>query len=219
MVQLERSAKIAPKVEAEPPRSSRGRGDEMNQRPRDFQEKPKVKTLLIATCACLVFAAGAWSVFGQGKDELHIGVWLTTGERSRDSGSKTTTITVERKTIVWEQSSSRDRRRGTPPKRKEFKLSPADKQNLLKVIRSNNLLVTDSIELPEEGSNYRYFRISAELALGRKKGTIKISARRTAVEVKEEKLYQNTLTLVKELFRIINSQDKDVGFEELVHER
>jgi len=173
-----------------------------------------MKTLLIVTCACLFFAAGAWSVSGKGKDQLHIGVWLTTGERSKDSGSNTTAITVERDAIVWERTSSRDRRRKTPPLRKEFRLSPADKPNLLKLIRSNNLLVTDSIEIPQDASYYRYFRISVDLTLGKKKGAIKISGPRTAVQVKEEKLYQNTLTLVKELYRIMNSQDKSVHFAE-----
>jgi len=177
-----------------------------------------MKKLLIATCACLCFVACACSVFGNGTDELHIGVVLTTGEHSRDSGSSTTTITVERDAIVWEKTSSRDRRRGTPPLRKEFRLLPADKENLLKLIGSNNLLVTDSIELPQHGSNYRYFEISVALTLGEKKGAIKISGLRTAVQVKEEKLYQNTLTLVNELYRIMKSQDKSVLFEELVQE-
>lgn len=162
--------------------------------------------------------AGACSVSGNGTDELHIRVALTTGEHSKDSGSKTTTITVERDAIVWEETSSRDRRRGTPPLRKEFRLPSADKGNLLKLIRSNNLLVTDSIELPQNGSNFRYFKISVELTLDGKKGAIGISGPRTAVQVKEEKLYQNTLTLVKELYRIMNSQDKSVFFEELILE-
>jgi hypothetical protein len=177
-----------------------------------------MKELLIVTCACLFFAACACSVSGNGTDELHIGVALTTGEHSRDSGSNTTTITVERDAIVWERTSSRDRRMGTPPLRKEFKLSPADKENLLKLIGSNNLLVTDAIELPQNGSNYRYFKISVALTLGEKKGAISISGPRNAVQVKEEKLYQNTLTLVKELHRIMNSQDKSVHFEELILE-
>ncbi len=177
-----------------------------------------MKRLLIVTCACLFFLACACSVSGNGTDELHIGVALTTGERSKDSSSQTTTITVARDAIVWEQTFS-GRRRGTPPLRKEFKLSPADKRNLLKLIRSNNLLVADSIELPQGAKrSFSYFEISVDLALDGKKGAISISGPRTAVQVKEEKLYQNTLTLVKELYRIMNSQDKSVLFEELIEE-
>jgi hypothetical protein len=169
--------------------------------------KNALTILALLICAC--------SVSGSGTDELHIGVRLTTGEQSKDSSSNTTTITVERDAIVWEETSSRDRRMGTPPLRKEFKLSPADKGNLLKLIKSNNLLVTDSIELPRAAPN-SYFKISVALTLGEEKGAIHISGPRTAVKVKEEKLYQNTLTLVKELYRIMNSQDKGVLFEELI---
>lgn len=179
-----------------------------------------MKRLLIVTCACLFFVAWACSVPAAGSvtNELHIRVVLTTGERSKDSNSKTTTISLEQDAIILEIHSSRDMRRGKPPVRKEFKLSATDKGNLLKLIRTNNLLVTDSIELPQEGSNIRYFRISVDLALGEEKGAINISGLRTASMVKEEKLYQNSLALVKELYRIMNSQDESVHFEELILE-
>lgn len=160
--------------------------------------------------------AGAAS--GNATDELLVRIRLTTGEQSKDSGSNTTTIMIERNSIVWEKTSSRDRRIGTPPLRKDFRLSPVNQENLLKLIESNNLLVTDSIELPEEASYNRYFRISVDLTRDGKEGAIKISGPRTAVQVKKEKLYQNTLTLIKELYRIMNSQDKDVRFEELILE-
>jgi hypothetical protein len=187
-----------------------------------------MKKILILTFACLFFVACACAVFGNATDELHIGVALTTGERTilperqrdRNDYSQTTTITVERDAIVWEKTSSGHRLRRTAPLRKESKLSPADKRNLLKLIKSNNLFVTDSISLPYDDSNFRFFRISVALTLGRKKGAIDISGPRAAVQVREEKLYQNTLSLVKELYRIINSQDKDVDFaefEELIH--
>lgn len=177
-----------------------------------------MKSLLVVTCACLFLSAGARSFVGKSMDELHVGIWLTTGERSKDSGSNTTTITVERDAIVWEKTSSRDRRMKRPAERKEFKLSSLDKGNLIELIRSNNLLVMNSIELPEDASPNRYFRISVELTLDEKKGEIKISGPRAAVLVKEEKLYQNTLALVKELHRIIRTQDKSVYFEDLILE-
>ena len=193
-----------------------------------------MKTLLIIACACLFFVACASSVSGNGTDELLVRVALTTGKRTilperqrdrkiktlpdRNDYSRTKTITVERDAIVWEETISGHRLRRTAPERKEFKLSPADKRNLLKLIKSNNLLVTDSISLPYDDSRFQYFRISVALTLGRKKGAIEIGGAQTAVKVKEEKLYQNTLTLVKELYRIINTQDKDVDFAELVLE-
>src|SRR5688572_23106653 len=101
-----------------------------------------MKKFVIVTSACLFFLACACSVSGRAADELHIGVRLTTGEHSKDSSSQTTTITVDRDTIVWERTFT-GRRRATLPSRKEFKLSSADNRNLLTLIRSNNLLVTD----------------------------------------------------------------------------
>lgn len=177
-----------------------------------------MKALLIVACLCLLFVACACSVSGKGPNELHIGVVLTTGEHSKDSGSNTTSISIELDTIVWQKTSSRDRRTGTPPLRKEFKLSPADKESLRSLIRSKNLLLTDVIEIPPVGSNYRYFKISVDLNLDEKIGTISISGPRSAVQVKDEKLYQNTLILIKELFRIMNTQDRSVRFEELILE-
>lgn len=128
-----------------------------------------MKRFLIVTSVCLLLVACACSVSGNVTDELHIGVRLTTGEHSRDSSSQTTAITVDRDTIVCERTFT-GRRRGTPPLRKEFKLSSADKLNLLTLIRSNKLLVTDSLELPRRSSNYRYFGISVELTLHAKEG-------------------------------------------------
>ena len=96
-------------------------------------------------------------------------------------------------------------------------MSPADKGSLLKLIDANNLLVTDSIELPQDSSNYRYFSISVGLTLDEKKGAINISGPRTAVAVTEEKLYQNTVALVKELYRIMHTQDTSIHFEELIN--
>jgi len=175
-----------------------------------------MKTFLIVGCASLMFLACACTVSGEGTDELHIGLALTTGERSRDSSSHTTKITVERDAIILEKT-FRGHRGGTPPSRKEFKLSPKDMGNLIELIRANNLLVTDSIELPQDAPVF-YFRISVDLTLDGKQGVISISGPRNAVKVKEEKLYQNTLILIKELYRIMNSDDKSVRFEELIHE-
>lgn len=172
---------------------------------------------IIVFSACLFLVGATLSVFGKAADELHIGVRLTTGERSKDSSSQTTTITIDRDTIVLRKTFG-ERRRATPPSQKEFKLASADKQNLIKLIRSNNLLVTDSIELPRASSNYSYFEIAVELSLDEKKGAISISGMRTAVQINEEKLYQKTIILVKELYRIMNLQDNSSTFVDLVDE-
>lgn len=165
--------------------------------------------LALLACSCSVLASE------NGMDDLSVRVVLTTGERSKDSSSQTTTINVTRSAISWERAFS-GRGGRVSPSRKEFKLSSAQMRTLLKLVRSNSLLVTDSIELPRDSSNYMYFEISVDLSLGEKKGAINISGPRNAATIKEEKLYQNTLTLVEELYRIMSGQDKSIRFEELI---
>jgi len=178
-----------------------------------------MKTLLIVTCASLFFAASACFVSGKGTDELLVSVRLTTGERSKDSNSQTTTITVERDEIVWEQTFGGSSGRRPAPPRKVFKLSRADKEKLLKLITANNLLVKSAIALPQPSANYHYFEIAVDLTVDGKKGAINISGLRTAASVKEEPLYQSTQALLEELYRIMHSQDKSVRLEELILEQ
>ncbi len=165
-------------------------------------------------CACSVSASGTTAA-----DDLQLRVELTTGERSRDSSSQTTTITIAPRvnTIIWERTfrGFRGRRGETPPSRKEYKLSPADRRKLSALLKSTSLLVTDSIALPRDPATYQYFAVSIESALGGKRGAINISGSRTAVAVREQKLYRDSMALVKELYRIINSQGGSVVFQEL----
>jgi hypothetical protein len=177
-----------------------------------------MKPFLIVTCVCLFSVACACDVSGKGTDELLVSVRLTTGERSKDSNSQTTIITVKGDAIVWEQTFGGSNRRRPAPPRKVFKLSPTDKAKLLELITANDLLVTSAIELPLASANYNYFEIAVGLTVGGKKGLINISGLRTASRVKEEPLYQSTQTLLKELYRIMNSQDKSVRLEEFILE-
>ncbi|MET0650034.1 MAG: hypothetical protein ABW208_25785 [Pyrinomonadaceae bacterium] len=175
-----------------------------------------MKKLLVATYSCLFFVACVGSASGRGTDELLVSLRLTTGERSKDSGSQTTTITVERDAIAWAQTFAGSRRRSPNAPRKVYKLSPAEKRNLLELITSNNLLVTDSIELPRPSSNYQYFEVSVDLTLGGKKGAVNISGPRNAARVKDERLYRSTRLLIEELYRIMKGHDKSVHFEEVI---
>ena len=165
---------------------------------------------------CLLFCACSVPAYSNASSDLQLRVELTKGEHSKDSSSRTTTISIEPgvNTIVLEETTSgfHGHRRGTPPSRKEYKLSPADRRKLIALLKSKNLLVTKSIELPSGSSNYHYFAISIESAVGGKKGAISISGPATAEQVKEERLYQDAMALVEELRRIISRQDKSIVF-------
>lgn len=178
-----------------------------------------MKTLLTVTCSCLFFVACGGSALSRGPDELLVRVRLTTGERSRDSGSQTTTITVERDAIELVRAYGGSSRRRPAPPRKVYKLSPAEKRNLLALIEANNLLVTDSIELPRPSSNYQYFEVSVDLTLGGKNGAVNISGPRNAAGVKDRPLYRSARLLIEELYRIMSGHDKSLHFEELILDR
>ena len=150
--------------------------------------------------------------------KLHVRVDLTKGERSRDSSSQTTTITVLANTILWEQTYG-GRRGRTPPLRKEYKLSAADRRKLVKLIESRNLFVTDSISLPPDRSTFEYFAVSLDLSLDGRKGAVSIAGPRTAAKFEQETRYQDLIALVKEVHRIINRQDKTIFYEELILKR
>ena len=172
-----------------------------------------MKLLMIAALLlCAVSATAA----AQAADDLTLRVRLTSSERSRDSSSDSTTLTIARASdiIGWRRSFS-GHHRGTSPEPKEFKFGLADRAALLKLIRARNLLVTNSIALPEE-TGFFFFAISVGVTLDGKTGAISLSGPRTAKQIKEEKLYQDTLALVKEIYRIINAQDPTIRFGELV---
>ena len=179
-----------------------------------FSMTDALKILALLFCTC--FAPVPASAKETGK--LHVRVELTKGERSRDSSSQTTTITVLADAILWEQTYG-GRRGRTPPLRKEYKLSAADKRKLVKVIESKNLFVTDSITLPPDRSTYEYFAVSLDLSLDGRKGAVSIAGPRTAGRVEQETRYQDLIALVKELHRIINRQDKTIFYEELILKR
>lgn len=169
--------------------------------------------LLIALliCACCLPS------FGQATDELYISATLTKGEHSRDSGSRTTKITLTQDRIAYEQAYHGMGANRHKPVNKEFKLNGEDKRRLVELIKERNLLLTGIIEHPTADSGIRrYFEISIQLILNREKGAINIEGPTNAVKIKDEKLYKASAALIEELYRIINRADKNIAYEELI---
>jgi hypothetical protein len=167
----------------------------------------------------LLMCAYSAPVSGQGTGGLQLRVELVTGERSKDSSSQTTTISISPpgNTIIWEQTYGGHRGGATPPARKEYKLSSAETRKLIGLLESKSLLATNSIELPEDPTTHLYFALSIESALdGKKQSAVNIRGPRTAVAVKEKSVYQDAVALVKELYQIINRHGGRVVFEEPV---
>jgi hypothetical protein len=165
--------------------------------------------LLICICSPLCF--------GQQADDFSVAVTLTRGERSRDSNSTTTTITLRGNALVYEQTYRGAGASRRKPVAKEFKLEAEDKKRLVRLITEKNLLVTDRVEHPATTSGpRRYFEVSVRLILSGKKGWITIKGPRDAVKLKDERLYKDTTALIEELYRIINLTDDEIVYEEMV---
>jgi hypothetical protein len=165
--------------------------------------------LLICICASPLFARKT--------DDLYVSITLARGERSRDSGGRTATITLAQGRITYEVTYHGMARGRQKPVHKEFNLGDEDKRRLIELLRARKLLVTDSIKYPmAESGVRRYFKIFVQLKLNEKKGEINIEGPTNAVKIKEQKLYQNSNALIEEIYTIIHRQDDEISYEELI---
>ena len=150
---------------------------------------------------------------GGATGDLHINASLTKIERSKDSNSRKTTITVSGNKIVYERTYSGARRNRIEPVRKEYKITDEEIKRLSKVVRDYDLLTSDSLEYPTTGGGFLYFEISLDVRAEGKQSQIKISGPSKAAGVRDGKLYKNTNALFEEIYRIINAQDKEISYE------
>ena len=166
--------------------------------------KPLIAFILL--CSTLQPVTAASSATG----DLYISVSLTKIERSKDSNSRKTNITVSGNKIAYERSYGGARRNRTEPVRKEYKITDEEIKRLLKVVRDQDLLTSDSLEYTATGGGFLYFEISLDVRAWGKQSRIEISGPSKAAGVRDEKLYKKTNALLEEIFRIINAQDNEI---------
>ena len=101
---------------------------------------------------------------------------------------------------------------------KEFKFEAADRKRLIELIKTRDLLVTKSVEkaVDDSGPNY-YFALSINSEVGESKGLISIKGPRKAPDIKESKLYMDSVALVEAIYEIIHRTDADIDYEPLIH--
>ena len=138
----------------------------------------------LAWLLCVVFSMQA---SGAAVDELTLRVAVTTGDQSRGHSNQTTyvTLTLDDK-IAWESASGSLRAIQVPPV-DAFTLSAAEKSRLVSIVASGKRLRPDSIELPRDPNNSRYFQITIESSLNRETSTLRITAPDSAVSLKKRK--------------------------------
>ncbi|SRR5258708_5613622 len=151
-----------------------------------------------------------------GKD-FYLEVIIVTGEHSRDSNSTTSTLTVSSGSLAYEQTFQGARSNRRQPVKKEYKLTKEDQDLLIGLLNQGNLLVTRTISRPpqQKGSSH-YFELSIHSRLRGKEGVVSIDASPNTSELKADHLYQGSVAVIEQLYKIINRTDPNVTIPSLI---
>lgn len=166
--------------------------------------------IAVLLCACPLLARGGSAA------DFHLEIRLTRGERSKDSNSSTTVLTISGGKLVYRTISGR-RLSGRAVAPREFTLTAQDQKTIIKLIMDRKLLRTASIERERDVPGiYRYFELSINAVVDGNEGLINIKASRKATDLKEDELYKDSIALIDQIYEIIHRFDKDLDYEPLI---
>jgi len=168
----------------------------------------------------LIIALLAASVCGKPvAHELYLSVTMVTGEHSRDSSSTTTSLTVSGDTLIYEQNHQGAHANRLPPVKREYKLTGTELAALTRTLEEKNLLVTRSLlSVSQEDRPSRYFELKIRAKVKGNQHSITISGPRSGEKLKEDRIYQSSIYLIEQLYKIINKTDPDLAMPELIGE-
>ena len=167
--------------------------------------------LLIAACRAI-----GLGTFPQ--QELSLDVTVITSEHSKDSHSLTAKLKVSANTLLYEETYHGARANRHPPVKKEYKLTSEDRDRLIKMLKEGNLLTSKTISnSSEEQGISRDFKLVIQFRLADQQGEVSISSPRSATELKNDPFYQSSLSLLVELYRVIQRTDGDIAVPDLIH--
>jgi hypothetical protein len=151
-----------------------------------------------------------------GKD-FFLEVTIVTGEHSRDSNSVTRTLTVASGELTYKETYEGARSNRHPPVKKQFKVTRQDEAALIALLKAKNLVITRTISKPstQKGSS-RYFELAIVTALEGKESSVDIEASPSTTELKTDSVYQGSVSLIEELYKIINRTDSDITIPTLI---
>jgi hypothetical protein len=148
-------------------------------------------------------------------DDFSLSLSLTRGERSRDSHSQTTRITLKGSELLYEKSYSgfRGGARSVPVK-KTFRLRDEDRERLKKLVRDKEFPELYEFSVADEPAGVRrYFELKLNVTLDGKRSSIVVAGPRTSSRFKEQANFQKTDALLDALYTILAQQDKEIGYE------
>ena len=155
-----------------------------------------------------------FTAHGRKPDDFSLSISLTRGERSRDSHSQTTRITLRGRELVYEKSYSGYRGARSVPVRKSFRIKDEDLERLKELVRKGEF--PDSYEFAvkdEERGVRRYFALKLDINLDGRKSSIEINGPRNASQIKEKAAYQKANALMEAVYKILGALDKEIGYE------
>jgi hypothetical protein len=149
------------------------------------------------------------------QQHLKLNVSIIIGQHSRDSSSIERSFTVSANTLVYEETHHGALANRYPSLKKVYQLSEDDRAGLIALLKGKGLLRTRSISKSPE-LNARIFEIRIAAKVSAHEALISIKAPRSATELKTDPLYQGSIQLMAELYRIINRTDPVVSLGELI---
>jgi hypothetical protein len=169
------------------------------------------KLVVLALLLCALFLP----INGATKDDFALSLSLTVGERSRDSHAETTVIRLAGNTLTYEQTYS-GRPSGREPVRKEFKLKAGEIERLKNLVREKKLLGSGVLKFEPTAGQHTYFEMNVSVTLKGIISTQELSGPRAAMSIKDERVYQKSVALLQELYRLINLRDAEIIYHEPV---
>lgn len=180
---------------------------------------PLSQLVMKATISLIVSIAifTATAVRATAADDLSLTVTIITGEHSRDSSSITTSLTLSTDTLLYEQSYHGTHSGRHEPVKKQYRLTNADKTELIALLNKKGLWVTKTISNPpqEKGTSF-YFELEMRANLKGKQSLISIEGPRSDSPLQEDATYRSVVSVVDVIYRVIARKDPEITRPELI---
>jgi len=169
----------------------------------------KVSLFKLALLVSLTLAGAAIARASTPPVEFSLNVTVVTTEHSRDSHATATHLSVSGDMLVFEETYYGAHANRQQPVKQEYKLTSDDRNRLIGLLNDRGLLTTKTIaSATEPDGPSRDFKLTIATKLAGRETVISISGPRAATKLKTDPLYQGSIALIAELYRIINRTDR-----------
>jgi hypothetical protein len=176
----------------------------------------KISLFKLGLLASLTVAGAAIARADPPPYELSLNVTVVTSEHGRDSHATATHLSIAGDMLTFEENYYGAHANRQPPVKKAYKLTSDDRDKLIGLLKANGLLTTRTIANPTEPDGpSRDFKLTITTTLDGRESVISISAPLNATKLKSDPLYQGSIALIAELYRIINRTDRHT-FSDLI---